>query len=295
MSSHDDAARTALPSIPPEAELVHVAAYGIKSTFDVKHVRSVFDGAKRVRLSMTELAAFYDDDPAGRKCVFVHDFGAIVFFDFDEPERKALLAKLFATIGPETRAPVVDDFLVVVQKTPILDPLGRAVTRPTARFDRLVVAHYSPELAELVSVVVGQSVGMEYYEDDVAAILGRIDVLTREFADQGAFRGRMRDLTKFIGEAMILRNDVIQTLALLDAPPSAWDDESLDRAYRELRSAFAIEDRYRALDQKLAMIRDHLELVLDVARHRTSLIVEVGVAVLILVEVVLFVVEMVRR
>lgn len=211
----------------------------------------------------------------------VHDFGVVVFFNTTTEAQKPLLARLNSMSGPQPHAPLVEDFSIVVAPG----------ERTAAGFDKLVVGELTVPIVELVGLVVGQSAAMEYYEDDVDRILGRLDVLADEVAEGGGFRGSVRTLNRFIGEGLRLRNRVIFTLALLDSPVSTWDDEVLDRLHRELRSSFGIEDRYRALDHKLAMIRDSLQIIGDLTRHKRSMLLEAGVAILIALEIVLFLVK----
>jgi uncharacterized Rmd1/YagE family protein len=92
-----------------------------------------------------------------------------------------------------------------------------------------------------------------------------------------------------VGLGMSTRNQVVYTLSLLDAPDLTWENERLDRLYRGLRATFEIEDRYRALDHKLTMLQDNLELLVDLAQHRRTFLLEVGVIGLIALEVLLFV------
>jgi uncharacterized Rmd1/YagE family protein len=54
-----------------------------------------------------------------------------------------------------------------------------------------------------------------------------------------------------------------------------------------LGASFAIEDRYRALDQKLKRIQDNLELTVDLAQHKRSVLLEVAVIGLIAMELLL--------
>ena len=140
---------------------------------------------------------------------------------------------------------------------------------------------------ELVALAVGQSVGMEYYEDNVDGLVSQLERAARGLADRGKLSDTNRQLLRFIGRGMAMRTQVVHTLALLDAPALAWEDEALDRLYRDLRASFAIEDRYRALDQKLEMIRDNLELMVDLAQHRRSVLLEVAVIGLIAMELLL--------
>jgi len=60
-----------------------------------------------------------------------------------------------------------------------------------------------------------------------------------------------------------------------------------DRIYDDLRTEFDLADRYAALELKLRSVQEALELVVDVARDRRLLLLEVAVAILILVEILL--------
>ena len=223
--------------------------------------------------------------PSGDGWAVVHDFGAVVFFGVSETERDRVVAaiKRFDDAESKERTPVAESFRVDVKPE---------VARSSVTFDSIVVRELSPQLIELVAFVVGQSVAMEYYEEDVDANLGRLHTIASGLAEAGRFRGSVKELLQFVGRGMSLRNHVIHTLALLDSPALAWDDETLDRLYRELRQSFAIDDRYRALDHKLQMIGDNLELFVDLSHSRRSLFLEILVVALIALEVVLFLFEM---
>ena len=60
----------------------------------------------------------------------------------------------------------------------------------------------------------------------------------------------------------------------------------MDRIYDDLRAEFDLADRYAAMESKLRSIQEALELVLDVARDRRLLLLEVAVVVLILAELI---------
>jgi hypothetical protein len=67
---------------------------------------------------------------------------------------------------------------------------------------------------------------------------------------------------------------------------AAWEDAAMDRIYDDLRAEFDLADRYAAMESKLRSIQEALELVLDVARDRRLLLLEVAVVVLILEELI---------
>ena len=59
----------------------------------------------------------------------------------------------------------------------------------------------------------------------------------------------------------------------------------MDRIYEDLRNEFDLVDRYAALESELRSIQEALELVLDVARDRRLILLEVAVALLIALEI----------
>jgi uncharacterized Rmd1/YagE family protein len=93
-----------------------------------------------------------------------------------------------------------------------------------------------------------------------------------------------RPLHRFIGESISTRNEVLSVLHLLDKPDATWEDPAMDRIYDDLRAEFDLVDRYQALESKLKSIQEALELVLDVARDRRLILLEIAVVVLILLE-----------
>ncbi len=136
---------------------------------------------------------------------------------------------------------------------------------------------------------------MEYYEEDVDQILARLKEVSESLAQTGKLSARTPDLLKFIGSGMSTHNQVVYTLSLLDTPQLAWEDENLDRIYLGLRQQFEIADRFRALDLKLRMIQDNFELFVELTQERRNYRLELTVALLVALEVVLFVYEILHH
>lgn len=255
---------------------LNVHAFAIADTVPLKKFEAALgECGGPIRTGKTDLLGKLGED----QFVVVHDFGAIVFFGVPDTRRKEILATLIGVVGNQPRPPLEETFALVV------DPAAQAASE----FDRVVIPHLSEPWIELIGLVIGQSAAMEYYEDDVERILERLDRLAEELANSGRTKRNIRELTQFIGEAMHLRGQVILTLALLDAPLATWNDQAIDRIYGQLRTSFAIDDRYRALDEKLEMVRDHLGILVDLTVQKRSYTLEILVVLLIAVEVILYV------
>jgi uncharacterized Rmd1/YagE family protein len=260
----------------PDLPLIPLRAYAFTATLVPRDFYACFgEDAVAQRSTKTQLIVRYPE----RGWASVYDFGAVVFIDVPAPKMERALSAILARLPKEPHPPLVEEFGIVI------DPSAQ----PSVTFDRVTLPELDASSVEVVSLVVAQSVGMEYYEEDVAHILGHIEQLARGLAETGRFRGSARPIMRFVGEAMLTRNQVVYTLALLDAPLATWESEPLARVYRALRTSFEIEDRYRALDHKLRIIGDNLELFADVSRYRRTMLLELGVFLLVLIEVVLFV------
>jgi required for meiotic nuclear division protein 1 len=250
-----------------------VDAFAIASTVTVKQLDTYFSAeAERVKASKTTLIVRYE-----RGWAVAHDFGVLVFIGVAREERDQVMKRLLRDCQNENRPPLEESFVVEL----------RPGSPPSTHFDRVVLPELDARSVELVALAIGQSVGMEYYEDTVDGLVAQLESASKRLAETGRLSDKNRELLRFIGRGMATRTQVVHTLALLDAPALAWDDEALDKLYRDLRASFAIEDRYRALDQKLEMIQDNLELMVDLAQHKRSVLLEVAVIGLIAAELLI--------
>jgi uncharacterized Rmd1/YagE family protein len=209
--------------------------------------------------------------------VFIYPFGVIVFRDVPPAVRDQELERLRRARPGLTRATVLEEFTVRE------DP-GREADVADGI---LTLDHLSPERASVVALTVAQSAAMEYYERIVEDMFGRTDRLVDQMEAKGTVTMRTRLMHKFIGAAIGTRNEVLSILHLLDRPDEAWEDPGIDRIYSELRAEFDLTDRYQALELKLRSLQEALELVLDVARDRRLVLLEVAIVLLIVLEILL--------
>jgi uncharacterized Rmd1/YagE family protein len=258
--------------------VVPVHALGIAATLRPRDVAALFGWApestddRRHRVTKTLAFAHYEAD----RYVVVHDFGAIVFFDFPKDERDAFMDKLLASLPPEPHLPLVEDYLVEV--SPGADP--------SVKFDRVIVPSLDFTIVELLSIIVAQSVAMDYYEEDVRAAYRHVEGFANSLVDRGSIKLNTREIHRFVGRVLAVRNQIAMTLSLLDEPPETWEKEIYDRLYRALRNAFEIEDRHQTIEYKIQLIQQNLEIMVNLAQTRRAHLLELTVIVLISFEVI---------
>lgn len=264
---------------------IPVRAYSFASTLAPKDLAAILEKAtKTVRTTKTQVVAECAQD--GRTGWIVgYDFGAIVFAGVDDATRELVMDAVLKRVGPEPHPPIQENVIIEVTDD----------EKPAVRFDRIVVKTIDRRLVELVALVAAQSAAMEYYEEDVDQVLGRLNKFSEHLAETGKLSARARELLRFIGSGMSTHNQVVFTLSLLDTPQLAWEDETLDRIYGGLRTQFEIADRFRALDLKLRMIQESFSLFVDLTQERRNYALEMTVAILVGLEVVLFVYEIFYR
>lgn len=261
----------------PDRRLVAVDAFGFAGTLKPKDAPQLLGRGTVVKATKTFAVVQLD----GAAWAVVHDFGAVVFFGASKAECETSLEHILRALALEPHAPLHESFLVEV------DPDAKA----RIDFDRIVVPAMEAPLVELLGLVLAQSVTMEYYEEDVSALSMRVDALARQMQAKGRLTGSSNEATRFVGDILVTRNQIVLTLSLLDAPPLTWEDARWDRLYRELRVAFEIEDRFRTLEHKLRLIQSNLEIFVDVVQHRRAVMLEWIIIALIAFEIVMAIFE----
>ena len=258
--------------VPSRTHLFYAVAF--EENFSLRQIAPAFPEAK-----ISPLELFVPIEPGGG--IYIFPFGAIVSHDVPVEHRERAFARLTRALPKLTTRIIREDYSVLEDPAA---PIG--ISAGMLRVDKL-----TPQRAEIVALTVGQSAAMEYYELIVDSLFARTAQLVDRMASRGTVPYRLTPLHRFIGEAISSRTEVLAVLHLLDKPDATWEDPAMDRIYDDLRDEFDLVDRYAALTSKLQSIQDSLVLVLDVARDRRLILLEVVVALLILLEIILGVIH----
>lgn len=248
-------------------------AVAFEENLSLRQVAAAFPEA---RATAHELRVPISQDGATGE-MYVFPFGAVVTRAVPVDRREAELVRLRRAIPKLTTKVVREDYSVLE------DPAAETgIVNGMLRIDQLTA-----ERSSIVALTVAQSAAMEYYERIVDDLFHRTGNLVDLLERRGTVPYRVRPLHRFIGEGISTRAEVLSVLHLLDKPDAAWDDPAMDRIYDDLRAEFDLGDRFAALERKLQSIQEALVLVLDVARDRRMLVLEVAIVVLIALEILL--------
>lgn len=207
----------------------------------------------------------------------VFRFGAVVFFDLSPAEERRFLAELEPHVRSPFREREVEEIEIRV------DP---------ARSERLgpdgVLVLYAPSLERLqvVADVLAKSTVLAHYEERVALVFDRIERLASDL-HRGARPARGRDLTREIGDVLLIQTQTVGRAEITEKPEITWDEPDLDRLYERLAVEYELRERDVALARKLDLVSTTAETYLNLLHDRASIRVEWYIVLLIMVEIVL--------
>lgn len=259
----------------PEQYIIH--AYHLYETLKIKAINRLFED-KSVKKSATRLV-FQEGE---RGFYFIYRFGSVIFFNVGPETRESVLNKLKSLIGEKPEMIISEDFALRI------DP-GEGIS---VEFDTATIDKFTIDRLEIISMVLAQSTALEYFEIKVDDMLGRSADIGHALKKRGRLERRAGEIKKFIGQCITTKQSLVASLYLLDKPDETWEDQVLDKLYREAVDMFELRDRYKTVDYKLRMIQENLELIADLLQYRHANFLEWAIIVLIAIEIVLFVFQL---
>jgi uncharacterized Rmd1/YagE family protein len=153
--------------------------------------------------------------------------------------------------------------------------------------NRITLPSFKLEYVRLISLVLAESVAMDYYELITDDILEKSLNYTRELRDTGRFSIKKKDLLKFIGNALTIRQKILSNLYITDSPEETWNSPELEKLFFDLVNMFDIEQRFRGINMSLNAIQESLEVITNWSHNAHSNRLEWYIIALIFVEIVL--------
>jgi uncharacterized Rmd1/YagE family protein len=241
---------------------------------------------ERIDLRAVELPDRLAADPlavrVGGGTAVVFRYGAVVFFDVPSSEAEAFLARLSGRVSQPLADPETETVTVRI------DPEAREAMQDGTFFlhDRSI------ERFQLVADVLSKSVVLAFYESRVAESFQRVEPVAVDLERKGANGGRVRELLRHIGGALLSELKIVGRAEVADKPELVWDRPELERLYLRLADEFEIRDRYRVLERKLELISRTAQTMLELLQHRHTLRVEWYIVILIILEILLTLYEL---
>lgn len=265
----------------PVQQTYRIKAMHIAEKLRLKDLRERFSRPP-VEFSNYELVVRYADD----SFLFVYNYGSIVFFNVPDDVQERELSNIQEYRTPSDVARTSDVFYVE-----ILDPAALKDGANKVCFDRVMMSALSYEKIKIVCMLIAESTALEYYEILIENLLEKTNVFSKKLEREGRILESSEDLIKFIGLCLNTKQEIIANLYIVDSPDETWDSVELDKVFKEVKTMMEVDTRYRALEYKIKIIQESIEVIVDLAKSKRETMLELVIILLITFEVILSIIK----
>lgn len=247
-----------------------VQSYQVAQGINIKMVRA--------KLNYTLLFAeadelFYQINDYQYLSIF--QFGIVSFFNVSDTEIKTIKHQIKNFGRGHVKDSLTED--IVVKITPNLLKVS---------FNAVELPSLEDEMIRLVMLHTSQSVALDRYSEITEALLNEANVHSEELERSGRLKISSKNLKKFIGKTLNLKNRISENLYIFDSPDVTWEDEQLATLDYHLKQTFDLKNRYFAIEKRITIIKENLELFKGIWDHRESSTLEWIIIILIVIEVI---------
>jgi uncharacterized Rmd1/YagE family protein len=204
--------------------------------------------------------------------------GAAVFFGMTPVEEEDVISGL----GQRIVEPLAERESETAQIA--IKPDEEDITSPTGAI-QLKAA--DPNRLLLVAEALAVSVSLAHDERRISRALETMEPVTASLAHRRLPPGPKSALLAQIGEALRIQQRLADRVGLDDKPDVLWDHPTLERFWAKLVDEYDLPQRGRAIERKLAVIRETADTLTDLISTRTSHRLEWYIIALIAFEIVL--------
>jgi uncharacterized Rmd1/YagE family protein len=255
--------------------MLRILSSQIADSIDIKSFKAAYD-QNLVHSDSDEL--FYEVGPD--QYIYVFRYGVVAFSNPEEKKVSEFIHFTSAYCKNRVDYKLTEEFSVETNATE--NKFGH---------NKIELVKASMDALRIIMLNVSQSVALDHYSDQAELLLLETNQHTLFLEKKGKLSFTGRNLKRFIGKTINLKNRINENLYIFDSVPETWDDEELYKIDNELKKIFDLQSRYRNIQEELGIIKENLSLLIDLMHHRKSSQLEVVVILLILFEVVNVILE----
>ena len=90
---------------------------------------------------------------------------------------------------------------------------------------------------------------------------------------------------------MDTKQEIISNLYIVDSPDETWENVELDKMHQELKVMMEIDIRYRALEYKIKIIQESIEVIVDLSKSKRETLLEMVIILLITFEIIISIIK----
>lgn len=219
--------------------------------------------------------------------VYLYYFGGVVFVNCSGEvigNFMSGMAKLSDDFREYDRIRFQDDYSLQVS-------LGekQAITN-----DYAIVPRYDHAYLDIICFVIAKSVALERIEEQVDLVLDEVEGLI-SLLGLGRLRITDRRLAKLASSILNFKYKSIAHIMVLDKPEITWENLEADRLYAVMANLFELNQRYYEIKHKSETLLDITDVFTGLSHARRSARLEWIIILLIAIEIVIYLVEILRK
>ena len=253
---------------------IRIEAVQIAELFNIKKFRSEF---RTEAFSGSTSEVFYALTENNRY-LYVFDYGVVVFANYDAVAKSEFIQFMRNYAITLVNLDLSEEYRIVVEEK---------LNKILVKNDFVSVPQIDSSLLRIVMLNIGQSVALEHYEVLTDELISSSKHYIMELENRGKLSISKKDLLKYIGRVLNVKNSIVDNLYILDDPNLVWDNEELNLLNRNLKTNFDINPRFKDLDYRLQIVENNLTLFTDVLNVRESSRLEWIVIISIALEIVI--------
>jgi len=249
--------------------MLHVISYQIADSIDIKLFKTAFK-ADIYYSDSDEL--FYKTDT--NQFIYVFKYGVVCFLNYDAIKISGFLQLISSYCKNQFGESLNEEFIIET-----------GAKENKIGYNKIEIMRTDTEVLRLIMLNVSQSVALDYFSEQTNKLLEETNYHTQILEKRGRLGISGRNLTKYIGKTLLLKNRITENLYIFDSPPETWEDETLNKIDIDLKRTFDLQERTRNISEGLEIVKENLELFKDILQYRNSNFLEWIVIALIFVEV----------
>jgi required for meiotic nuclear division protein 1 len=265
------------------SQLFRIKAIHVAERLKLKDLRERFSHPP-IEFSNYEMIVRF----AENSYLFIYNYGSVVFFNVPDEQQEKVLSSIQEYRAPSDQGRATDVFLVEVQENAIPQTQGHS---NKVYFDRVLISTLSFEVVKIVCMLLAESTALEYYEILIENLLVKTNTFSKTLRKQGRMLESTEDLIKFIGLCMDTKQEIISNLYIVDSPDETWENVELDKVHQELKIMMEIDVRYRALEYKIKIIQESVNVIVDLSKSKRETLLEMIIILLITFEIIISIIK----
>ena len=120
-----------------------------------------------------------------------------------------------------------------------------------------------------ICAVLSLDTALEYYEVLIESLMERTGTFSKRLQAQGRMLESSEEPHQFIGLCLNTKQEIISNLYIVDSPDETWYSRGLSRMHQDLKQMMEVEFRFRALDYKIRIIQESVEVIVGTSPRAT--------------------------